>query len=329
MIIHIHIKDIELIFGMGGIVMEQPYVYLDVVFLINLIMDYAILWATARLGQLEVNHKRLLAGALVGALYCIALLIPSLTFLYSLLFRLILSLLIVSVAFAPLSPLKFIQTCGYFYLIAFTMGGAILGGIYLLSTNPRFFETVSQVVQRLIDLPYAWLLVGVAVAIIIGKWGTVWIKQALVKSFFRVPLTICFDGQSLTIPALLDTGNQLKDPLTQAPVIITEYSAVEPFLPDDLKDIFRSSSEIDIKKISKDLANSVWSSRFRLIPFSSIGKQHGMLLGLRPDRITILVDERQVTTRNVVVGIYNKPLCPQGSYQALLHPGLLESTLSV
>ncbi|NLC07228.1 MAG: sigma-E processing peptidase SpoIIGA [Syntrophomonadaceae bacterium] len=308
--------------------MGQSYVYLDVVFLINLVMDYTILWATARFGQIPASNKRLLAGAFVGALYCIALLVPGLTFLYGLLFRVVLSLVIVGVAFAPLSLRKFLQALGYFYLIAFTMGGAILGGIYLLSTNPQLFGTVNRLLQVLVNIPFGWLLVGVAAAVVLGKWGTAIIRRALIKTFYRVPLTICVGGQNLTLPALLDTGNQLKDPLTKAPVVIAEYSAVEPFLPDDLKDIFQRSPDLDLKKAAEELSGSEWSNRFRLIPFSSIGKHHGMLLGLRPDEVSIVVDDRKVTTQNVVVGIYNKPLCPEGSYRALLHPDLLGSAMT-
>ncbi|NLK51675.1 MAG: sigma-E processing peptidase SpoIIGA [Syntrophomonadaceae bacterium] len=308
--------------------MGQPYIYLDVVFLINLIMDYAILWATARLGHIPASQKRLLAGAFVGAFYCIALLIPGLNFLYSLLFRFLLSLVIVGVAFAPLTPLKFLQACGYFYLVAFTMGGAMLGGIYLLSTNPEFFGTLNRLGLRLINISSAWLLVALAAAVVLGKWGMLLVKRVLARNFFQVPLTICLGGRDLTISALLDTGNQLKDPLTQAPVIIAEYTAVEPFLPDDLKSLFQHSQEIDLKQIAEEISNSVWSSRFRLIPFSSIGKNHGMLLGLRPDEISFEVNDQRVTTRNVVLGIYHKPLCPKGSYQALLHPDLLQSAIA-
>lgn len=309
--------------------MGQTYVYLDVVFLINLLMDYAILWATSRFGQLAASRRRLLAGAFIGATYCIALLIPGLTFLYGLFFRLLLSLIIIGVTFAPLSISRFFQACGYFYLIAFCMGGAILGSLYLLSSNPELYLTVTRTVQGLAELPVVWLMAGIAVAVILGKWGAALIRRTLNKVFFRVPLTISIEGQDLTIPALLDTGNQLKDPLTQAPVVIAEYGAVADFLPPDLKEIFQRTPELDLKGLADELSKSLWSNRFRLIPFSSIGKHHGMLLGLRPDAVSIQVEDRKVVTRNVVVGIYNKPLCPQGSYRALLHPDLLESAVAI
>lgn len=308
--------------------MQQPYVYLDVVFLINLVMDYTILWATARFGQIKVSQVRLILGALIGAGYSVALLLPGLSFLYSLVFRVLLSLIIVAVTFAPFTLQKLLRAYGYFYLIAFTMGGAMLGGIYLFSTNPDAYGVVTRLTQKLVNVPYAWLAAALAAAVIIGRWGTSLIKRALVKNFFRVPLTIIFGEKKLTVPALLDTGNQLKDPLTQAPVVIAEYSVLEPYLPEDLKDVLKTSPDFDLKKTAETLTNSIWSHRVRLIPFSSIGKNHGMMLGLRPDEVKLTVDEKTLSTRDVIVGIYDKQLCPQGSYRALVHPDLLETAMT-
>lgn len=308
--------------------MPQPYVYLDVVFLINLIMDYTILWAAARFGQLSVSQKRLVLGALIGAMYSIALLLPNLTFLYSLIFRLLLSLIIVAVAFAPLTLQKFLRACGYFYLIAFTMGGAMLGAIYLFSTSTGAYGMLTGVTHRLSNLPYLWLLSALVVAVIIGRWGTSLVRRMLAKSFFRVPITISFGEKWLTIPALLDTGNQLKDPLTQVPVVITEYAVLEPYLPEDLKEILKTSPDFDLKKTAEILTNSIWSHRVRLIPFSSIGKHHGMMLGLRPDEVKLTVDEKTLRTRDVIVGVYHKQLDPQGNYRALVHPDLLELAMT-
>jgi stage II sporulation protein GA (sporulation sigma-E factor processing peptidase) len=291
-------------------------------------MDYTILWATARLGQIDVSIKRLLLGALTGATYSAALLLPGMGFLYGLVFRVVLSLVIIAVTFMPMSIARFVRLCGYFYLVAFTMGGAMLGAVYLLSGGSGAYGVISNITQRLIQLPYLWLLIALAVAVAMGRWGTVLIRRALTKNFFRVPIPISVEDQSITIPALLDTGNQLKDPLTQSPVVTAEYSVMEPYLPEDLKEVLKNSPNFDLKRSAETLANSIWSHRIRLIPFTSIGKNHGMLLGLRPDEVRVTVDERTLSTRNVVVGIYDKQLCPEGTYRALVHPELLESAMT-
>ena len=42
-------------------------------------------------------------------------------------------------------------------------------------------------------------------------------------------------------------------------------------------------------------------SRFRLIPFSSLGKQNGMLVGFKPDKVLIKFDENEIEKKNVIV----------------------------
>lgn len=305
----------------------QPLVYLDLVFLINLVMDYVILWSTARLGQIHASRRRLALGALLGAVYSVLLFIPCLSFLYALFFRLLISLVIIAVAFYPLTWSRFLHACGYFYFVAFTMGGAVLGALYLLS-SAGVYGMLWEFASRLEGISFLWLVPAIAVAVFLARWGALFIRRTLVKSFFRVPLTISFGEKDLTIPALLDTGNQLKDPLTRVPVVIAEYSALEPFLPEDLRDIFRNASSLDLKTAVERFAASAWSHRIRLIPFSSIGRHHGMMVGVKPDAVQMVLDNRVLKTRDVVIGIYEKKLCPHGSYRALVHPDLLEMAMT-
>lgn len=306
---------------------EQPYVYIDVVFVINLVMDYTILWATAKFGQFPTSTKRLFLGALVGAGYSAVLLFPAFSFLYDLLVRILFSLVIVGVAFSPQGLRRFIQAVIYFYLIAFTMGGAILGGIYFLGRNPLIYGAVNGLLVNLVNVEYTWLLAGVAAAAILAKLGVAFIKKNFLKEYLRVPVTIKLADYRFDVEALLDTGNQLKDPITQVPVLITELRVLSPVMPLDVREVFQHAADSDIHQILGRLKPSVWSSRIRVIPFTSIGKHHGMLLGLRPDEVIVRTNERTVRTKNVVLGIYNKALCPRGSYQALLHPDLIESSI--
>ena len=53
---------------MGGPIMT---VYLDEVFLVNLLMDFAVLWCAAHLARFSYSWKRLIAGALCGGLYAV------------------------------------------------------------------------------------------------------------------------------------------------------------------------------------------------------------------------------------------------------------------
>jgi len=57
-----------------------------------------------------------------------------------------------------------------------------------------------------------------------------------------------------------------------------------------------------------------------MIPFNSIGKTSGMLIGFRPDQVMVGAKNSR---QDVVIGIYNDKLTPDGRYQALLSPDLL------
>ena len=59
-------------------------------------------------------------------------------------------------------------------------------------------------------------------------------------------------------------------------------------------------------------------SRLKVIPFSSLGKQNGMLLGIKADKVIIKSDEEEKENDNVIIGIYDKSLTKRGEYRALL-----------
>lgn len=65
-------------------------------------------------------------------------------------------------------------------------------------------------------------------------------------------------------------------------------------------------------------------SRFRIIPFTSIGKQNGLLLGIKVDSVNIVIDDKEEIIRNVIVGIYNKPFTKNELYTAIFGLDLLE-----
>ena len=131
-----------------------------------------------------------------------------------------------------------------------------------------------------------------------------------------------FQQQKIVVPALLDTGNQLTDPLTKKPVIVVESEALEKVLP---KDILQKISE-ENSEISELLASleENWAARLRVIPFNSVGKRHGLMIGFRPDLIVIKNRRKEIITSDVVLGLVNKSLSREGQYRALLHPQILQ-----
>ncbi|NLW08083.1 MAG: sigma-E processing peptidase SpoIIGA [Clostridia bacterium] len=303
-------------------------VYIDIVLAINLVMDYLILWTAARLGQIPTCGWRLLAGAAVGAVSSLTVLIPGLEVWLLTFLKLFFSILILLVAFFPLTVRLFFQALVYFYLAAFVMGGAMLGAICLFGGNlPVAVMSGGLIFSP--NLRFTWLLAAGAAALLLARWGTGWIKRNFWEYMLRLPVVISIAGKELALKALVDTGNSLRDPLSQQPVIIVEYSALKSILPVEIVREYSGLKEPDLERVVASLAGSPWATRLRLLPYHSLGESRGLLLGFRPDAVIIVTNEHMLKLKNIVVGLCREQLSPQGNYRALLHPDLLQVSMGL
>jgi stage II sporulation protein GA (sporulation sigma-E factor processing peptidase) len=120
----------------------------------------------------------------------------------------------------------------------------------------------------------------------------------------------------------LDTGNGLRDPLSQRPVVVAEYELLKECFPDDCKLAMKNFR--DDNDILQALSKSSWANRIRVIPFSSIGKKNGLMVGLRCDEIIVDPGKTNILYKNLVVGIYMDKLSAKDNYQLLIPSEILE-----
>ena len=69
--------------------------------------------------------------------------------------------------------------------------------------------------------------------------------------------------------------------------------------------------------------------RYSIIPFSSVGKKNGILIGFRPDYIEIHIDDEKSTKRKAIIGIYNGKLSKNEMYSGLIGLNLLNQSIGV
>ena len=145
------------------------------------------------------------------------------------------------------------------------------------------------------------------------------IKGKISKKDLFCKLKINIESNWKDVIAMIDTGNMLKEPITGANVIVVEKCELEKIVP---LEILKNLDEILKGEFKKNLGE--YASKIRLIPFSSIGKQNGMLLGIKPDRILIETEDDMVQIPDAVLGIYNGYLTKDGQYTALVGLDVLE-----
>ncbi|MEW6772214.1 MAG: sigma-E processing peptidase SpoIIGA [Bacillota bacterium] len=301
--------------------MVKYTVYVDEILVSNLLMNYAILHLTTRLAGTPYSFFRLLTAALAGSLYVFTAFLPGSGYYHHFAGKLVLSLAVVLIAFGRLPWRRFLSVWALFYGVSFALGGVVLGVISLLGGTG--LAGGREIIYRNFWVGVLAALVLVAVA---GKKGRL-LRRRVSEGFFRVPVTIGIGPRRIELEALLDTGNQLNDPVTWDPVVIVEADAVREHLPLPVRKALDQNGEPDFTALAADIEDPQWQTRLRLIPYRSLGKTGGLLLGFKPDVVEVVYGGRTVKTSRVVVGIYRNRLSPEGKYSALLNPRLIEALL--
>jgi len=296
-------------------------IYIDVLFLENLVMNYLILLLTAKFSKIRASNLRLLLGALVGAAYVIVLiLLPGMKNYYTTFAKVVLSFAIIAVTFSPERLGAFLKTLAIFYVSTFIFAGAAFTFIYINQSGGFVRNGIVYVFWR-----SKWTVLFlsiITVGIVIRVFWEIF-QYRYARDKLLIPLKISFENRAVDIEALIDTGNSLYDPLTKMPVVVVEFRVIKDILPLEIKSIFENSKENDLSSVTNIVSNSSWFSRFRLIPFTSLGKENGMLIGFKPDYIEIGESLEKKGVSNVIVGIYNRILSKNEKYNALLSPELM------
>lgn len=293
-------------------------VYADVLWAINFLLDLAILWATARFGCFFTSWPRLLLAAALGAFYGVGLLFPALAPLYALPVVILVSVWLLLVAFGFLPLRRFAWLFVSFYLISAAMGGLVLALRSLLGWGLGESAAV------------AWLLPALLLAAGIARLGIGGFRQMLRRFGLLSRVEISFDGQKVCLPCFLDTGNNLREPLQQRPVMLAELSALRRVLPSELwhqlTELYqKEGDEARPYQVWLNCQNFSWSKRLLLLPFSSVGESRGLLMGFVPEKLQFkLADGRNVEcAQEVVLGISPLPLRGLKGCRAIIHPEAL------
>jgi stage II sporulation protein GA (sporulation sigma-E factor processing peptidase) len=309
---------------------DKGVLYIDVFFFINLLMDYLLLWATGKLAGVKISYKRLMLAAGIGAAYSVVVvLLLKYQIGTSLIIKILISLLMVIIAYWPRGFKGAFYLIACFYLIAFAVGGAAIGGMYL--TKDFNMLELFKTAQMTFVLPdrVSWFLVAIVAVLIIGKRGSKAVGKGLVQRLLRVPVVIKIGKNRACFHTLVDTGNCLSDPFTGKPVLVAELEAIKNLLPHELYVALEGEeNELDLNLVDC-LLSSGNAFRFRMIPFTSLGKKKGMLPGIRADSVYVVYNDRTIKLKDGIIGIYNQRLSTDGLYRGLLHPEFLQTALDI
>ena len=295
--------------------------YADMLFLINFIMNSFILWVVSKITRNKRKTRWLfVAAALMSCLYTLLIAIEPLRSVSVAASSVVILVAGVPVAFHLSGAKDFIRQMLIAYIISFTVGGLGMALFFLTSIPYALYFLVGNPQNFAREISWQLVPIATAASYVLIKLGLKIAQKHTMKRQMLCNVQVFVDEQGVSFHALVDTGHSLKEPLSKSHVIVAEFEHVKDFLPDTLKVMFYEKCENDLSGwIDRDAA---FYKRIRMIPFTSLGRKSGMLIGFRPDRVAV-EGAKETPADNVVIGIYNDKLCQDGRYQGLLSPELI------
>lgn len=296
-------------------------VYLDIVFLENLCMNYIILFAIGYIMKLKMKQIRIILSSVLGSIYAVLVYLQNIFFFSNIIVKIMLSIVMVLIAFSPKKMKMFFKEIVLFYLVSFVFGGCAFFLLYFVKPQNILVRNGVYVGRYPIQIALLGGIVGFTITQIAFKL----VKGKISKKDVLADLIIYWNEKQVQLKALVDTGNMLKDPISGLPVIVVDKNMLQGIFP---KEILDSTEDIINGKLPKDifLKEQEFISKFRVIPFSSLGKQNGLLLGIKIHKVKICFDEIDELVKGVIIGIYDKPLSKNNEYTALVGLDILEGS---
>lgn len=293
-------------------------IYIDIVLVENIIMNYIILFATAIVLKIKIKHIRLFIASLLGAVYSVVSYMGILKLYSSIVMKILLSILIIYIAFNPHNLKKMWKDLIIFYLTSFVFGGTAFALIYvikpqdILMKNGLFLGTY----------PLKTIMLGAIISFLVILLAFKMVKSKIFEKDMFCDIEIKINDKIIETKAMIDTGNYLKEPITNIPVIVLEHNLLYECIPKQILNNLDNIIGGDFEGIPQEIKET-YISKLKLIPYSSLGKQNGMLLGIKPEYVKILTEEKEKKIR-AVIGIYNKSLTKRGEYRALIGVDCIE-----
>ena len=287
-------------------------IYLDIIFFENLFMNYIILFATETILKSQFKIIRTFLSSLIGSVYAVLTYVTDMEIYSSILLKIILSM---SIAFNSKNLKSFFKQLIIFYLTSFTFGGVAFAFVYFVNPQNILFEKGVLITTY----PIKIILVAGIIGFLIITTAFKNIKGKLRKKDMFCNIKIIINSKSVYVKAIIDTGNFLKEPITQTPVVVVQKNVLKGVIPsyilENIEDIINGKSVNLYEYISK----------IRIIPFTSLGKENGVLLGIKADKILVEAEDKYIDINNVIIGIYDGILEKNKRYMALLGLELLEN----
>lgn len=256
----------------------MPVIYIDCVFVFNMIADYFLFLITGRLAGIPLRRTRYFLAGFLGGIYAAAVFLPGGEILAAPWMKLSVGILLAVVAYGK--EQKFFRLTVLLLLVSCGFAGCVLGLSLLLGEVPIvkgiFYTNINTKILAAVFASGYFL-----VAVMFQSAARHNIGGNL------VPVRIWMQGRTASFSALLDTGNGLCDVFSGKPVLIIAPDVLPSILPRCVCEQIttkRLQEPVDLLEDIRRLAPELCP---QLIPYRSVGMPRGFLLSIQTDKAEI------------------------------------------
>lgn len=262
-------------------------VYLDVLLIENFIVNLFLLYITIQTVRMKLKLSSLVLSALLGGIYAMVAVISNFQFFYMVPLKIIVAIIMIYIVFRNNNMLFILKSSIIFILYSMMLAGLCI-----------FIELNNNAGAKLIFDRFSYKILLSAIMIIyviIHRIITYIIDRSELENLIY-DIEIVTDTSIKKIRAFFDTGNELREPATNLPVIIVDRE----FFPYN---------------------ESNYKNKF-IIPFKVVNGGRGNLEGFKPNFVKIYKKEK-VYERQVIIALSETHLSSMNDYNALLSRGIL------
>ena len=265
-------------------------VYADVLLGVNFLIDYLLLLFCARLSGRRLLRKRMLCGALLGAVTSLVIFLPLLSFWPMTLLKAGTAVLMVRIAYPWLGWKVFLRDSFLFFTVSFLLAGICLGLWLGLGTagvicynGVTYFDVSLQTL--LISMTAAYLLL------------TVYARFRALPQGEQYTAVLVRGGHQVQLSAIRDSGNRLAEPFSGEPAAVADLRAVQGLL----------SAEEIAAALCPDRMAGESRAGLRLIPCRTACGT-GAMAAFRPDRLVLEGEEGTLMVEEIWIAVSAEPV---------------------
>jgi len=265
-------------------------VFIDVLLLENFLVNLFLLRATVQTIRKKTSTKRLVIASIVGSSYVIALVIPWLKFFTVTPFQIFMAkiMIVIAIGYKDFSAL----VKGTILFIVYSMFLAGIAFYIAIQDNPNLEPTAV-----IYNFSYKNIILALMALYLVVNRIVIYVKERQQLTNYIYNIEIYIDGMKTMVKTFLDTGNDLREPVTNLPVIIVE------------RDIFKM---LNLK------GHNTYS-----IPYAVVSGYAGNLIAIKPDCIKIDFDGN-LKEEKVILAFCDEKLSKHNDYNGLLPRGIIE-----